>query len=208
MNEPPTMLIRDTDEERTLIDQARFIRPGQAFEGSGQATPAKPAGAPDERAQQKSGPGLQALGALLSRYKRQLVETVAATTVLFVLGAVAYQQWQLAEALRRTLTEMQAPRQEHVTERSPEPEHGRETSNRGLLKREALVRELAGDERDELERQAASLIASNDFSAALSQYETLAALFPADRTFRDFVTVLRAKLRCDRSSQAASSACH
>jgi hypothetical protein len=208
MNEPPTMLIWDTDEERTLVDQAPFTRPRPAFEGLGQASAAKSPSALDERAQQQSEPGLQALRALMCRYRRQIIETVAAATVLCVLGALAYQQWQLAEALRRTLTEMQAPRQEHVAERSPEPEQGGQTSNRRLLKREASMRELAGDERDELERQAASLIASNDFAAALSQYQTLAALFPADRTFRDFVTVLRAKLRCDRSPQAASSACH
>ncbi|MGB3052211.1 MAG: hypothetical protein WBB42_14500 [Polyangiales bacterium] len=207
MNEPPTLILWDTDEERTLVDRARFAGPRPAFEGSGQATPAKSPSVRGERARQKTEPRLQVAGALLSHYKRQIIETGAAVAVLFGLGTVAYQQWQVAEALRETLAEMQAPQQAIVAARSGEPQQSREAPDRHQLKREALAREIADDERDELERQGAALIASNDFSAALSQYETLAALFPTDRTFRDFVTVLRAKLRCDRSSQPASSAC-
>ena len=46
------------------------------------------------------------------------------------------------------------------------------------VERRAPANELAPDEREALERQAAALIASNDFPAALRRYETLRRSFP------------------------------
>lgn len=207
MTEPPTMVIWDADEERTVVDQARLAGPDPAFEGSGDATPPKAPSVPGERPKPQTQPRWQSASALLSCYKRYIIEIGVAFTVLFGLGSVAYQQWQVAEALLETLAEMRAPRQAMVAVHPGELPRTLETPARDEMQRKAFVREISADQREELERQAADLIASNDFPAALSQYETLAGLFPGDRTFRDFITVLRAKLRCDRSSQSEGNAC-
>ena len=69
------------------------------------------------------------------------------------------------------------------------------------------VEALGVKEKAELEQEAAALIASNDFPAALRQYETLTRIFPDDVTIRDVVMVLRAKLRCDSSVSLGGGAC-
>jgi hypothetical protein len=51
-------------------------------------------------------------------------------------------------------------------------------------------------DREELEQSGAILLGSNDFREALLHYRRLASHFPNERVFRDFVTVLRAKRRC------------
>ena len=109
--------------------------------------------------------------------------------------------------MRETLTEVRAPRQEIGAARSDALPRSHESFTREEVERRALIKELAPDEREALERHAAALIASNDFPAALRQYETLTELFPDDRTLRDVVTVLRAKLRCDPSASFARGAC-
>jgi len=181
MTEPPTLVLweADADAERTLVDRAKHE--------------AKRTG--------------RTRRSLRSSYKREMIEVSAALAVLVGLGSVVYQQCQIAGALRETLAEIRAPRQETVAVRSDALPRLQETSTLGEVGRRTLIKELAADEREALERQAAALIASNDFPAALSQYETLTELFPDDRTLRDVVTVLRSKLRCDPSAGFASGSC-
>ena len=201
------MIIRDADEERTLVDRAALGGPPPAFEGSGDAAQPRSTGTPNEHPKSETPPRWQEASALLSSHRRQVIELGLALSVLFGLASVAHQQWQVAEALRVTLAQLQAPRPASDTARSLGSPQSRYTPNPSGVQRKAAVQQLAGVERDELERHAAALIASNDFPAALRQYQTLAELFPTEGTFRHFVAVLRAKLRCDRVGASASSAC-
>lgn len=206
-DEPATMVIWDADEERTLVDRAAFAGPPPAFEGSGDPTQSRSPRTPDEHPKPETQPRWQASSALLSRHGRQVLEFGLAVAVLFGLGSVARQQWQVAEALRATLAQLQAPPRASDPAPSLAWPQARETPDPGDIRRKEAVQRLAADERDELERHAAALIASNDFPAALRQYQTLAELFPGEGTFRDFVAVLRAKLGCDRVGPSASSSC-
>ncbi len=205
--EPATMAIWDGDEERTLVEPARLAGVPPAFEGPGHATPAGSASIPDGRRKPPARPTWRGASALLSSHPRQVIEFSLAFALLVGLGSVARQQSRVAEALRVTLTELGAPRPASESALSRPSEHSLEMNRPIDIQREAAIREIAAAQRDELERHAAALIASNDFPAALRQYQSLAELFPEDRTFRDFVAVLRAKLRCDRADPPVSSRC-
>ena len=207
MTEPPTLILWDADEERTLVDRAQLSSPGPAFAGSVHPVPENSQSEDRDRAKREAKQTLRAGRSLLSRYRREIMEVSAALAVFVGLGSVVRQQWLITDALRETLTEVRAPRQEIGNTRSDALPRSQEPFTREEVERRALVKELSPDEREALERQAAALIASNDFPAALSQYETLAELFPDDRTLRDVVTVLRAKLRCDPSASFARGAC-
>jgi hypothetical protein len=179
MDEPPTLIIWDGDEERTLVDRAK--REAMQTQCAGRL--------------------------LLSRYRRELIEVAVALTLLTGLGLLSYQQWQVAGVLRQTLAEIRAPLQKVAAVDSDALLRASESPNRSEVERRVPAKELGTDERAELEQQAAALIASNDFTAALRRYETLAEIFPDDRTLHDVVLVLRSKLRCDPPSGLAGGAC-
>ena len=179
MSEPPTQIIWDAGEEPTLVD----------------------------RGKQDAKQTRRAVRPLLSSHRRELIEVTAVLILLFGLGSFVHQQWRIAEALRETLAEIRSRREGMVAVRADVLPRQQERSDRGEVERRALVNKLAADEREAFERHAAALVASNDFADALRQYETLAELFPDDRTFRDLVTVLRVKLGCDPSARFPSGAC-
>lgn len=207
MTEPPTLILWDADEERTLVDRAQLSSPEPAFAGAVHPVPENSQSEDRDRAKHEAKQTLRAGRSLLSRYRREIIEVSTALTVLAGLGSVVHQQWLITDALRETLTELRAPRQEIGAARSDALPRSHESFTREEVERRALIKELAPDEREALERHAAALVASNDFQAALRQYETLTELFPDDRTLRDVVTVLRAKLRCDPSASFARGAC-
>lgn len=206
--EPPTVILRDADEERTLVDRARLSRPEPAFAGSAHPIAEDSQVGDGDRAEPESKQTPRAWRSLLGGYRREIIEVSAFITVLAGIGSMVHQQRQIANALHATIAEIRAPRREMSPVRSDALPRLQATSTSGEVERRALIKELAAKEREALERQAAALIASNDFSAALSRYETLTELFPGDRTLRDVVTVLRTKLRCDPSSSFASGGCH
>lgn len=207
MTEPPTLVLRDADEERTLVDPARLSSPEPAFFGPGDSAPQS---SQEKRAEPSTATAKQTtrtLRLLLTSYRREMMEVSVALAFLVCLGSLVHQQWQLTDALRAMLAQIPSPRQELVPLRSDEPPRLRETFTRGEVERRELVKHLAAEEREALERKAAALIASNDFQAALDEYQTLAELFPDDQTLRDVVAVLRVKLRCDSSSGFEGRAC-
>lgn len=179
MNEPPTLILRESDEERTLVDRAKH------------------------RARQTR----STARAMLSSYRRDFIEVGVALTLFAGLGFVMHQQQQAVDALRETLTEIRAARQSDTAVSSHSSLGPAEFSRRGRVERRPPNRELGTEQRAELEQQAAAFIASNDFPAALRQYEILSSIFPDDRTFRDVVMVLRAKLRCGPSRGPGPGAC-
>ena len=205
MTEPPTMLLRDPDDDRTLIDP-RFSAPRshKPFEGSGGA--AQPADLSPSLVRLALGTRRpwQRLHAMLSERRRRTVEIAVVLALVFGLGSVAYQQRRAVDALRDAIEEMRVG-----SPTSPVHEllgsEGRERAQVGAVARmEALIPEVSSSEREQLEHRGASLIGSNNFAGALTHYQTLAELFPKEAAFGDVVTVLKAKLRC---AEPVSSPC-
>ena len=179
MNEPPTLILQESDEERTLVDRAKH------------------------RAKQTR----STARAILSSYRREIIEVGVAVTLLFGLGLLMHQQQQAADASHEMLTEIRAACQSSTVVRSHSTLGRAEFPQQGRVERRPADNELSAEQRAELEQQAAALIASNDFPAALRHYETLASIFPDDGTFRDFVMVLGAKLSCGPSLGPGRGAC-
>jgi hypothetical protein len=203
MTEPPTMLLREPDDDRTLIDP-RFsaARSDKPLEGPGGA--AQPADLRPSIALRAAGARRPRQHAMLSERRGRTVEMGVVLALVFGLGSVAYQQRRAVDALRDAIEEMRVG-----SPTSPAHEllgsEGRERAQVGPEARvEALIPEVSSSERDQLEHRGASLIGSNNFVGALTHYQTLAELFPKKAAFGDVVTVLKAKLRC---AEPASSRC-
>jgi len=203
MTEPPTMLLREPDDDRTLIDP-RFsaARSDKPLEGPGGA--AQPADLRPSIALRAAGARRPRQHAMLSERRGRTVEMGVVLALVFGLGSVAYQQRRAVDALRDAIEEMRVG-----SPTSPAHEllgsEGRERALVGPEARvEALIPEVSSSERDQLEHRGASLIGSNNFVGALTHYQTLAELFPKKAAFGDVVTVLKAKLRC---AEPASSPC-
>lgn len=207
MNEPPTLMLWDGDDERTLVDGTQLSGPEQAFAGSGHRASLQPQKDNGEGSVHAMPRTPRAWRALLSNHRREIVELSVALTLFAGLGSVMHQQRRVAENVRETLADIRAASRDMATVRSKSLPATRVAYNGGDVERRASSKELARDELEALEQQAAALIASNDLPAALSRYETLAELFPDDRTLRDVITVLRGKLRCDPSAGFGGVAC-
>ena len=99
MSEPPTILIREIDDDKTLIDPIALSDPDPPFEGSGRAlsTPARL----HRRVRKASEVGTGPVGVLV-------IVLVIVLAVVMGLGSVAYHQWRAAAALRDVIAEMNA----------------------------------------------------------------------------------------------------
>jgi len=207
MNEPPTLLIREMDDDRTLIDPIRLSDPDPAFEGSGRAgSSVDPSPSPDQLTEGRRSPW-HGLHAKLSGGRRRLIEGGVVLALVLGLGSVAYQQWRTAAVLRESINEIKTSRYAALAdERVGLP--GRALARVGTEQGwEASTREVAASDREELEHRGASLVGSNDFAGALVHYKTLTRLFPNETAFRDVVVVLRAKLRCADPAGPVSREC-
>jgi hypothetical protein len=197
MSEPPTMLIGEPDDERTLIDP-RFSAPSAArpFEGSGRGISLADRSSSSDKLAEGTRSTSQRLHAMLCGRRRRIVETSIVLALTFGLGSVAYQQRRAADALREALEEMKVGSKASAATgiaasdrlaRAPVgAEPGVQTS----------IPEVPASAREELEHRGASLIGSNNFAGAMTHYQRLAELFPREAAFADVVTVLKAKLRC------------
>lgn len=201
MTRPATVVVREGDDERTLVD----LRPDAKlpFEGSGQAE----SSIDFDEATTEAMPRWQGLSDRLLARKRKIFEGCVSLTLTLSLGGVAYQQWRAADALRDIIGRIETGRSTLDIQGPPGPSSGRFTLADTQRRSAGSIHEVAPDEREALERRGASLIGSNDFSGALTHYEMLAALFPDEAAFRDVVSVLKAKLRCAGSAEPTSGAC-
>jgi hypothetical protein len=207
MSGPPTILIRETDDDRTLIDPIRLADPDPPFEGSGRAlSSADPNPCLDELTEESQWPW-QGLRAKLSGRGRRAIEAGVALAVVLSLGSLAYQQWRASGVLRAVIAEMNAGRSAtHLEDFVELP--GRVSAPLRTEPRLATSsRDVASVDREEVENRGASLIGSNNFEGALTHYQTLAELFPNEAVFRDVVIVLKAKLNCAGPAEAASLVC-
>jgi len=208
MNESSTIVIGDADEERTLVDHRFSLAdPEPPFEGSGSAVSSDSQSVSAHGPNEASRAKWQAVAMLLSGQKRRLVEIATVLAVLLGLGSLAYQQSQVADALRDTIGEIRTVQKASYPHSIVEPGNRQLSPDGPETTREATTMEVAAKEREALERRGADLIASNDFSGALRHYEMLTELFHESEAFRDVVAVLKAKLRCDRLDALASDAC-
>ena len=179
MSLPRTLVIRDADDEKTLVD----VRLGQTLSR------------------------WREVRALIVSQRRRMFETALGLILIVGMGALAYQQTKTAQALRGAIDALSKSRSAHSALSMPDAEVGDlSTANDGAPS-QAPRREISSDERETLEHQGAALLGSNDFASALSHYRLLGELFPEDRVFRDILRVLRTKLKCD-SNQPESDACH
>lgn len=197
MSEPPTMLIQEPDDDRTLIDPRFSSRPAdQPFEGSGAAAPFADRSPSVAQVGARTHTPWPRLRAILRRQQRRIVETGVVLALLFGLGLVAHQQRRAADALRHAIEEMKISRPTSPAHELP-GSAGRARSPVGAEPGvEPSIREVAPGEREQLEHRGASLVGSNNFAGALTHYQRLAALFPNQAPFGDVATVLKAKLRC------------
>lgn len=205
MSEPPTMLIRETDDDKTLIDPIRLLDPDPPFEGSGRALPgADPCSGSDWIRKE---PSWLWHGPLQRLRGRRVMEVGVVAVLVVVLGALAYRQRRTSDELRAMIAELSAGR--WVTQ--PQDTPGLPTqvlARSGSEPRPASSRrDVVPASREEAESRGARLVGSNDFEGALVHYLVLVDRFPNDSVFRDFVFVLKAKLRCSGPVEAASEAC-
>ncbi|MGB5694641.1 MAG: hypothetical protein WBM46_03225 [Polyangiales bacterium] len=179
MSLPRTLVIRDADDEKTLVD----VRLGQ--------TPSR----------------WSELRALIVRWRRKTFEKALGFILILGMSALAYQQTKTAQTLRAAIDALSKSRPVHPAPSFPDPEvGGPQTANDGATL-QATRRQISSRERETLENQGAALLGSNDFASAVSHYRLLSELFPEDQVFRDILRVLRTKLKCD-SNQPESDACH
>lgn len=223
MSRLSTMLIRETDEERTLVDP-RFWSPDQTsdgtavhpdptglsdpeppFQGSGKAlSPDRPIKGVDEPARGARSRWRDVRARLLMR---ELRETIMVLALILGVGAIAYQQSQVADRLRETIDEIQASKFEPLAHHAVPVSSPRSASLGSEPRLRRSTREVADDEREALESHGASLIGSNDFHGALTHYEMLGDLFPGERAYRDVIHVLRTKVGCANPAQTESRSC-
>jgi len=177
MSEPPTMLIGELDDDRTLIEP-RLSAPSaeRPFEGSGRAV---------STADRSSSPKELAVG--IRSASRRLHAMLSGQRRLIVEAGVA---------LRDAIEEMNV-----LSTASPATEIvGSDRQGSAPIgarsEVETSIGDVAASEREELEHRGASLIGSNNFAGALTHYQRLTELFPKEAAFGDVVTVLKAKLRC------------
>jgi len=207
MNEPPTLLLREMDDDRTLIDPIRLSDPDPAFEGSGRAgSSVDPSPSPDQFAGGRGSPW-HGLHAKLSVGRRRMIEAGVVLALILGLGSAAHQQWRAATALREAINEIKTSRSAALVDEVV-GSRGRALVRVGNEPRlEASTHEVAASDREELEHRGATLVGSNNFAGALAHYETLTRLFPNEAAFRDVVIVLRAKLRCADPAALVSREC-
>jgi len=197
MSEPPTMLIREPDDERTLIDaRPAASRTERPFGGPGGVVSSAHRSPSFARPAGGMGPIWQRLYTMLSRRRRRIVETGVVLALVFGLGWVVHQQRRAAVALRDAIEEMNSGSVAPLVDELARSERGARPPVSAYSGVERAIREIAPSEREELERRGASLIGSNNFAAALTHYQMLVRLFPREAVFGDVVTVLKAKLRC------------
>lgn len=191
MSEPPTVLIREPDDDTTIVDPRFSIpRTERPFEGSGRARSSSDRSLSLAEAKRSL---WRCLRAMLPVRLGRAVETGVLVALAFGLASLAYQQRRSADALRGALAAMKVARPGSPSQDLTSPESRAQSPVGTESEAEPSV---GADEREELERRGASLLGSNNFAGALTHYQTLVELFPEEAVFRDVVTVLEAKLRC------------
>jgi len=144
---------------------------------------------------------------LMTPRVRRALATAALLAIIGGLAHAAHRQSRLAATLQETIDEMSmgvsAPSlHEHGEHADPASAWPQKKPTLG-----AASHEITERDREALEERGASLIATNNFSGALTHYQVLVSLFPDEEVFRDIATVLDAKLRCGSLVEIAGVPC-
>lgn len=201
MSEPPTLLIPEIDEERTLVETRNANLDCSLAELSGERGPSWPVADRNARA---------SCNASSVRHKfglRRRAEGIVVFGLVSGLAFVGYQQWRIAESVRKSISEF------GNTESSP-PNHDASPMQEQVPLQiesasdpDSMSQETLEARRDRLESVGAALIRANDFEAALNHYRALAQALPGEAVFHDLVLVLQSKLRCERSLSLTNVGC-
>lgn len=207
MSEPPTMLVREVGDDKTVIDAIPRGEPDAPFEGSGRALSSP---APTSGSEGMTGKPSRRLPGVRVRFhvqERTVMKAGLALVALLGFGSLAHQQWRASNALREILAEMKAEQAAIPERNDPDVPRGAPVSAGPEQQPPTPSRDLSLFDRDTAESRGASLIISNDLESALVHYRALVRLFPSDVVFRHIVLVLEAKLNCASSIDVASHAC-
>ncbi len=201
MSEPPTILIPDIDEETTLVEARNSNLDWRAagFTNERGSSPTNPAG---RTSTSRSGLGLRWRFSL-----RRSAEGIVLSGVVSGFCLLGYQQWRIAESIRRSIDELSAvesPPEQH--EVNPLPERAPSQINL-QADRDSVSREILEAKIDQMESLGAALIRANDFGGALNHYRDLARALPQQSVFRDLVVVLQSKMRCEHSLSLTKGRC-
>lgn len=199
MSLPPTLVIHD-DEERTIVDprfQRREAETAAICEGANEEV------VPGRRAEHSSFTG----GASwVQKSWKQVLAVALLLTMLSALGVIAYRERAVADSLRARIDELSRIQRELLT-----------TSSASMLETNVPMAEspqtvaplgVAGTVgRAVLEKRGANLLFANHHETALKHYRALAARFPGEPVFADFVAVLEWKLRCKSHGEPGIAGC-
>jgi len=199
------MIIEAADDDRTLVDHRIPARDASSEVTAIFIEP------PVARGSHESARGMQAprhrMRALMTPRVRRALVIAALLAIIGDLAHAAYRQSRLVATLRKTIDEMSLG----VSVPSMH-EYGEDTdrASAGFQRKPKLgaaSHEVMERDREALEERGASLIATNNFSGALTHYQMLVSLFPDEEVFRDIVTALDAKLRCGSLVEIAGIPC-
>jgi hypothetical protein len=141
------------------------------------------------------------------KLKRRAFERFVPIFVMLGLALIAYQQWDIANALRESAEVIAAStRSLPVSEISEQAPPVQPSTVSAVASEDVTLRPPAFD-RELMERQAVSAFASNDFPAALARYRALFQHFPEFSPYRDAVAVLRGNVGCDLGAGTTPGAC-
>jgi hypothetical protein len=201
MSEPPTILIPDIDEETTLVE-ARSSNLDWRAAGFTKKRGSSPTDSAARTSTSRSGIGLRWRFSL-----RRSAEGIVLSGVLSGFCLLGYQQWRIAESIRRSVDELSAvesPPETHEINSLPE----RASSQINLqADRDLLGREILEAKIEQMESFGAALIRANDFGGALNHYRDLARALPQQSVFSDLVVVLQSKMRCEHSLSFTQVGC-
>jgi len=201
VSEPPTLLIPEIDEERTFVETRNADVDG--FRAKlGDMRP------PHSQAADGSAAALSNFSFMRRLFgRRRYAEGIVVFGLISGLAFVGYQQWRIAESIRRSMGEFSKAEPSNPNhETHPLPERvplGLDSASDS----KSMSRETREAKRDRLESVGAALIRVNDFEAALNHYRALAQALPGESVFRDLVFVLQSKLRCERSLSRTNVGC-
>ena len=204
MTEPPTMLVREPDDDRTVIDPIRLGEPGASAPVSGRApTRVEPSPSAEDTVE-KSRWRSPWVGARTHRNGRAVMTACLVLAATLGLGSVAHQQWRTSNTLRIMLAQLRA---ERAASRAEPTSTGPIRSTISDQSRHGSSDSVTPFDRDGAELRGANLIVAHDFEAALPHYRKLTLSAPTEGAFHDFVTVLETKLNCANYTDAASPSC-
>jgi len=201
MSEPPTLLIPEIDEDRTLVETRNANLDCSLAELSGERGSSWPGADRNASASRGASSVRRKLGL------RRCAEGIVVLGLVAGLAFVGYQQWRIAESIRKSISGF-------GNTESPPPNHDASPPQERVRRQiepasdpNSMSQETLEARRDRLESVGAALIRANDFEAALNHYRALAQALPGEAVFRDLVLVLQSKLRCERSLSLTNVGC-